>query len=706
MSAASRPGAWAERYRALSVANKLRLFPLVAAAGLGLVLLVAVGFGLIAERRLAKLEREYYPVVEAGWRLEQTLGALQRALQDAAATGDAEHLARADSLAAAFRGIAEHEGDAAAGERIRTHFARYARAGRAATTRMMRGELGPEVTAALQEFTAEHRALREAIALDAAADRAQLTAAFASERRWQRAAWSVGMALTLLTVVTLAALSRLGARLVLTPLRDAVAVADRVAAGDLEVAIPAAGPDELGHLLRTLGRMVESLRGSEDRLVHQATHDALTGLANRVLLRERVLALDAHGARAASAMLYVDLDDFKNVNDSLGHEAGDQLLVAAAARLLNATRGCDTVARLGGDEFAILLPHVQSAADARVVAERVVRALAAPFRMRDHDVSVGASVGIALGASVAQAEDLLRSADLAMYAAKHGGKGRHAVFAESMRTAALERIAMEGDLRGALERAELELHYQPIVELATRRVVGAEALVRWRHPERGLVPPGDFIPVAEATGLIVPIGHWVLREACRQAAAWRRAGYGAADAPFRMAVNISAWQIQHASLVDEVRGALEEHALPPEALTLEITESAMLADTETTLARLHALKALGVRLAVDDFGTGYSSLAYLHRFPVDVLKIDRAFVARVGGAAHEGSHDATLLRAIVAIGEALRLPMVAEGLEHPAQVEGLRALGCDLGQGFHFGRPTPAADWPPSPALAPQRAAA
>jgi diguanylate cyclase (GGDEF)-like protein len=384
-------------------------------------------------------------------------------------------------------------------------------------------------------------------------------------------------------------------------------------------------------------------------------------------------------------VFYIDLDDFKDVNDGLGHEAGDQLLVAAAGRLLSATRGCDTVARLGGDEFAILLRGVRDASDAVVVAERVARAMAMPFRVRGSEARVGASIGIALGRDAAEADDLLRSADLALYAAKHAGKHRYVVFESSMRTAALERIALEADLRGALERGELLLHYQPIVRLDTQEVVGAEALVRWRHPLRGLVPPMEFIPVAEATGMIVPIGRWVLEEACRQAALWRR-DRDADDAPFRIAVNISAWQVQHSGLVDDVRAALAHNELPASALTLEITESVMLTDTEVTLARLHALKEIGVSLAIDDFGTGYSSLAYLHRFPVDVLKIDKAFVDGVG----EASHDPTLLRAIVAIGEALRLPMVAEGIERPAQVDGLRFLGCDLGQGYHFARPLPA----------------
>jgi predicted signal transduction protein with EAL and GGDEF domain len=350
------------------------------------------------------------------------------------------------------------------------------------------------------------------------------------------------------------------------------------------------------------------------------------------------------------------------------------------------------VARLGGDEFAVLLREVGGAGDAVVVAERVARALAAPFGVHGVELRVGASVGIALGADAAVAdrdgdgEDLLRFADVAMYAAKHGGKGRHAVFEPAMHLRAQERRALEHDLREAVARGELVLHYQPIVRLDTGRVTGAEALVRWQHPGRGLVPPGEFIPLAESTGMIVEIGRWVLEEACREAARWRAA---AGDGAPTVAVNVSAAQIQHPGLLDEVRGALGAAGLPARALTVEITETAMLADTEAAVARLHELKAVGVMLAVDDFGTGYSSLSYLQRFPVDVLKIDKSFVDRVAA----DGRDPVLTRAIAALGGALGLRVVAEGVERAAQPGALRALGCGYGQGYHYARPLPAAEF-------------
>jgi diguanylate cyclase (GGDEF)-like protein len=683
MSRASAATRW---YGALPLGAKLRAFPALAGVALALVLLVQVGFGMAGEARLLRLGSRFYPTVEASWRLDQTLTATQRGFQTAAATGDADDLARADSLAGAFLAVLRAPGVAAAGHdhaALERLFARYADAARQVTARVVAGEMGEDATGAMRALAARQRALRLALDADAERHRGSLRAAFLAEQTWLRGAWLLGLFVTLATVLGLARLSRLATRLITAPLREAVTAADRVAAGDLSVRLPDAGPDEVGDLLRTMSRMVESLGASEERLRHQATHDPLTGLANRALFRERLAHADASAERATVAVLYADLDDFKTVNDSLGHEAGDRLLGLVADRLLTATRGCDTVARLGGDEFAVLLRGVRDRREASVVADRVTRALAAPFRLGGTEVRCGASIGIALGTDAEASPDLLRFADLAMYSAKHAGKHRAALFAPTMYTAALQRAALEQDLGAALERGELHVHYQPVVRLDTGRVVGAEALLRWRHPERGNVSPAEFIPIAEATGLIVPIGRWVLETACAQAAAWRGAG-----APgFRVAVNLSAVQVQQDGLGDVVRDALARAALPASALTLEITETVMLTDTEATLGRLHELKALGVRLAIDDFGTGYSSLAYLHRFPVDVLKIDRAFVDGLGRA----GHDATLTRAIVAIGDALGLPMVAEGVERAEQVDALRALGCTLAQGFHFARPMEAA---------------
>jgi diguanylate cyclase (GGDEF)-like protein/PAS domain S-box-containing protein len=429
----------------------------------------------------------------------------------------------------------------------------------------------------------------------------------------------------------------------------------------------------------------------ESELTRQALHDPLTGLANRALFHDRVAhALARAGRRPAStAVLYLDLDDFKRVNDTLGHAAGDALLVAVAERLLNATRGCDTVARLGGDEFAVLLDHVPDEG-AGVVVERVLAALARPVAVGLERLVPRGSLGLAYATPDMTADDLVRDADVAMYHAKRQGAGGHALFVPAMREAVVHERALEAALRSALGADEFRLVYQPILALAAvaageaaagdpPTIIGAEALVRWHHPTLGVVSPADFIPLAERTGLIVEIGRWVLRAACREAAAWPPG----ADGPLTITVNVSARQLADAGLTDDVAAALAASGLPAARLLLEITESTLAENTEATLARLHALKALGVRLAIDDFGTGYSSLAYLQRFPVDVLKIDKAFI---DGVAHGGS-EAAIARAVVALGDALGLRTVAEGVETAAQCAELRALGCGYGQGYLFARP-------------------
>jgi diguanylate cyclase (GGDEF)-like protein len=395
------------------------------------------------------------------------------------------------------------------------------------------------------------------------------------------------------------------------------------------------------------------------------------------------------------SVLVLDLDGFKRVNDSLGHPAGDALLVQVAERLLSATRGSDTVARLGGDEFAVLIENARQPHDAVSVAERVLQALRTPFVLAGPDGAggaeavVGTSVGIAQGAphgarpagdAAAAVDALLRDADLAMYRAKASGKGRYTFFEPSMHAEAVSRLGLEADLRSALARGEFRLVYQPIVALADARVEGVEALVRWEHPLRGTVSPGEFIPLAEETGIIVPLGRWVVQEACRQARAWADAGVGEG---LTVTVNVSGRQVYDPGFVDDVRHALAAAGVDPRRLVLELTESVMIDRPELALERFTALKALGLRLAIDDFGTGYSALSYLQRFPIDVLKIDRSFVdgLRKGGA--QGS----LARTIVALGQALSLRTVAEGIEDAEQRAALREVGCPLGQGFLFARP-------------------
>ncbi|CAA9339079.1 MAG: diguanylate cyclase/phosphodiesterase (GGDEF & EAL domains) with PAS/PAC sensor(s), partial [uncultured Gemmatimonadaceae bacterium] len=438
-----------------------------------------------------------------------------------------------------------------------------------------------------------------------------------------------------------------------------------------------------------IARDITIHRVMEEQLTHQAFHDALTGLANRVLFRERAERSLLRAARARAgdgppehvAVLFLDLDDFKAVNDSLGHAEGDRLLESVAARLLKVTRGCDTVARLGGDEFAVLLDGMAGPDDAAAVVQRITAAVRVPVALEARELTVTCSVGLAHARDGDTADELLRNADVAMYRAKAAGKGRHAVFEPAMHAAVVARIQLEADLRRALARGELSLVYQPLVELDGGRLTGLEALVRWRHPARGLVAPGQFIPLAEETGLVVELGRWVLRAACAQLAAWD-AALGAGAAP-GVSVNVSGRQLDDPAFVGDVAAALADAALAPGRLTLEVTESVLMREPDVTLARLHALKALGVSLAVDDFGTGYSSLSYLQRFPVDALKIDKSFV---DGVARGGS-DAALARTIIALAEMLRIRSVAEGIEREDQRAQLAALGCQVGQGYLFARP-------------------
>ena len=436
-------------------------------------------------------------------------------------------------------------------------------------------------------------------------------------------------------------------------------------------------------------RDVSDRRALEDELARRAFHDPLTGLANRALFVDRVGHALCRAERLADAVavLFLDLDDFKLVNDGLGHPAGDELLVAVAERLAHTTRSGDTVARFGGDEFAILVESGPMPATARDVADRVAQALAAPFQIGPDVVSLQASVGVALGQAPDDTpETLLRDADLAMYLAKQNGKGRFEMFRPAMHDEAVERLALTADLRRAIDGGELETFYQPIISVDGARVVGAEALVRWHHAQRGLVPPFEFIGVAESTGLIVPLGKRVLAEACRQTAQWRRTGV--VGDGFHISVNLSPRQLQDPSLVDDVTQILKDSGLPAGALVLEITENAVMHDFDQSLTRLGALKGLGLRLALDDFGTGYSSLNRLGRLPVDVVKIDKSFVDQLT----EDGEGAALVRSVIDVTHALGLTSVAEGVERPEQLTALAALGCDHVQGYLFARPMPATE--------------
>jgi diguanylate cyclase (GGDEF)-like protein/PAS domain S-box-containing protein len=433
-----------------------------------------------------------------------------------------------------------------------------------------------------------------------------------------------------------------------------------------------------------VSRDVSERKSAELELAHRALHDGLTGLPNRTLFLDRLgQALRRSRRRSRGvAVVFLDLDRFKVVNDSLGHKAGDRLLVDVAMRLSSALRPSDTLARFGGDELTLLCEDIEDDADARSIAQRLLDTFAEPFVVQDGEAFLQASVGIALSRDGFEApEDLIRDADAAMYRAKDRGQGIE-LFDEAMRQDVHDRLALEAALRRGIGRGELRLHCQPLVSLADARIEGFEALVRWEHPERGLVPPGSFIPLAEETGLIVPIGAWVLSEAC---ATLRQMIDETGMSSLQVSVNVSPRQLQQPDFVAQVRAALDDNALEPGCLVVEITESAIM---ETGAAAiLRALKELGVRLAMDDFGTGYSSLAHLRRFPLDVIKVDRSFVAGLGDG--QGS---SIAGAIVSLAHALGLRTVAEGIEDDEQRRAVLALGCDVGQGFLFARPMPADD--------------
>jgi diguanylate cyclase (GGDEF)-like protein len=479
------------------------------------------------------------------------------------------------------------------------------------------------------------------------------------------------------------------------PIRGLGAHLARVAQGDFTHRVGAGGPRELQQLADDVNCMTADLErlyevertGFQEQLWHEQFHDPLTGLPNRALFRDRLDHALARADRQIElvGVLMLDIDNFKVVNDSLGHAQGDQLLLALAERLRSCLRPGDTAARLGGDEFTVLVEDISDLDEVTAVAERIAEALNHPVQLDDRQVVTSASIGIAVsGAQNKPAEALLRDADLAMYRAKTNGKARWELFDDTLEVQAMERLEVETDLRRALEREEFRVYYQPIVSLADGRIVELEALVRWQHPERGLVPPGTFIPVAEETGLIVPLGLWVLEQACRQVRRWQDAS-PAGNTPLVMSVNLSARQFQQPTLLADIERAVRESGLDPRTLKLEITESVLMRDVDGTLTTLRALKALGIQLAIDDFGTGYSSLTYLKRFRLDTLKIDRSFVDGLG----RDAQDTAIVRSVVALAKTLNLSVTAEGVETAEQQMHLRQLGCDLAQGYLFARPSP-----------------
>ncbi len=510
----------------------------------------------------------------------------------------------------------------------------------------------------------------------------------APEVRWQ------GLSLTgwlvLVGAGTLLLIALLSLRLIrhtLRPLQQLTEGTRQLAAGAVGTRVAVQGDDELGVLARAFNDMAGRIEGQLDELGYRATHDSLTGLINRRGLHDHLDAwLPDHGTPIPVAVLFVDLDHFKDVNDSLGHEAGDELLCLAAERLRTSMPADAVVARQGGDEFVLLLPNA-TPHDASQIAGEVVRSLGEPFTVRAGQHLLGASVGIAVAPEHGHTrDDILRCADIAMYAAKSAGRAQFAVFSPALDLAARDRVRLQAELRQAVERGEFVMHYQPRIRPADGCITSAEALVRWQHPERGLLLPGEFIGIAEESTLIENLGAWVLDEACAQLARWRGQGL---HLP-RVAVNVSPRQLASGHLPELVRATLSRHGLSADALELEVTESLLTGNAREAHAQLAELRGCGVSIALDDFGTGYSSMTRLRQLPIDVMKIDRAFVKDLGQPGADGEGALAIIRAIVAMAHSLRMHLVAEGIETAVQADALKEMGCDEFQGFLYGRPVPA----------------